>query len=278
MKGLEVLSPGPLTTIQDLGRPGLGALGVGVSGAADRASFRLANRLVANPEGAAGLEITLGGLVVRARGPLTVAVTGAACPGTAVNSVVRLPDGAVLRLGEPGSGLRTYLAVRGGIDVPSVLGSRSTDMLSGIGPDPVRAGAFLPVGPPPRSWPQVDAAPRQDIPTTIVLRVVPGPRDDWFTPDGVAVLCERPYTVSADSNRVGLRLRGAALTRSRAGELPTEGMVPGALQVPPSGQPTLLLVDHPVTGGYPVIGVVVTEDVDLAAQVRPGALISFQLR
>ncbi|GII79553.1 allophanate hydrolase [Sphaerisporangium rufum] len=286
---LEVLATGPLATVQDLGRPGRGALGVGRSGAADRGALRLANRLLANPGDAAALEVTLGGLQVRARGELLVALAGAPCPATVTGpdgrsrvighqSVERLPDGATLRLGVPRHGLRTYLAVRGGLDVPPVLGSRATDVLAGLGPARPEPGSLLPVGPPPRRFPVVDQVPAPGPPSgTPVLAVLPGPRDDWFVPDALRLLCSAAYEVTVDSNRVGIRLRGPELVRARDGELPPEGMVPGALQVPPAGQPTLFLADHPITGGYPVIAVVTARDVDLAAQLRPGQRVRFRL-
>lgn len=282
---LEILAPGPLATLQDLGRPGLAPVGVGRSGAADRRSATLANRLVANPEGAACVEATYGGLAVRARRPLLVAVTGAPCPLTVdgrpapANAPVHLDTGAELRLGVPHSGLRTYLAVRGGIAVPAVLGSRSTDLLSGLGPAPLSAGTVLPVGPPPTAFPCVDLAPVPPVAPPqdreLTLRVVPGPRADWFTEGALAALLTCPYLVGAASDRVGMRLEGPVLDRAVDAELPSEGMVPGALQVPPSGQPTLFLADHPVTGGYPVIAVVVRADVDRAAQARPGQPLRF---
>lgn len=280
---LEVVATGPLTTVQDLGRPGLAALGVGRSGAADTASLRLANRLVGNDEGQAGLEVTFGGLGLRCEGGTTVALTGAPCPMSvdgrqvAPYSVVWVPDGATLRLGAPAAGLRSYLAVRGGVDVPPVLGSRSTDTLAGLGPAPLATGDRIPVGCPRGDLPGVDLAPVR-VPDSgdIWLRVVAGPRADWFTTEAYDGLLASSYEVTADSNRVGMRLAGAALERSRDEELPSEGMVPGALQVPPSGQPTLFLADHPVTGGYPVIAVVVSEDLGLAAQARPGQQIRFR--
>lgn len=281
-RGLEVVAPGPLATIQDLGRPGYASLGVGASGAADRAALRLANRLVSNAEGAAALEATLGGLVVRARGYLTVALAGASGPvtvagrGAATHEVLALRDGALLRLGSPVAGLRTYLAVRGGLAVPPVLGSRATDTLSGIGPSRPAAGDVLPVGVRPDGWPPTDAAPVAPPPAgNLVLRARPGPRDDWFTPAAVDALFREPYEVSPESDRVGMRLHGPALERTRQEELPSEGMVRGALQVPPSGQPTLFLADHPVTGGYPVVAVLADADVDRAAQARPGQHLRF---
>lgn len=279
---LEVVSAGVLSTVQDLGRPGLGALGVGHAGAADLPSLRLANRLLGNPESAAAIEVTFGGLEVLAHGGVSVTLTGAPCPMTVrgghagSSCVVWLPDGASLRLGPPTSGLRSYLAVRGGIAVASRLGSRSTDTLSALGPTPLAPGDRLPVGVAASPPPGVDLAPvRAPEAGEVTLRVVDGPRADWFTPDAHAALLSAAYEVTADSNRVGMRLAGPVLDRSRDDELPSEGMVCGALQVPPSGQPTLFLADHPVTGGYPVIAVVVAADVPRAAQVRPGQRITF---
>ncbi|MFP5335997.1 MAG: biotin-dependent carboxyltransferase family protein, partial [Actinomycetes bacterium] len=270
---------GPLTTVQDAGRPGLGALGVGRSGACDRASHRLANRLVGNPPDAAALEVTLGGLVVRADGDVYVVTTGARCAGSpAHNAPVRLRDGDELRLAPPATGLRTYLAVRGGVAVEEVLGSRSTDVLAGLGPPVVQPGDVLPVGPAPASpLPPVDLAPVPDPPAgDVTVRVLPGPRRDWFSPAAWACLTGQGYVVSSDSNRVGVRLEGEPLDRVRQGELPSEGMVRGALQVPPSGTPVLFLADHPVTGGYPVVAYVVDDDVDRCAQVRPGQVLRFR--
>ncbi|MBE3014983.1 biotin-dependent carboxyltransferase family protein [Microbispora sp. NEAU-D428] len=288
-RALVVLAPGPLTTVQDLGRRRHSHLGVGRSGAADRGALRLANRLLANPENTACLEVTLGGLEVRATGDLLVTLTGAPCPATVTDaegrtrgighaSVERLPDGATLRLGVPSRGLRTYLAVRGGIDVPEVLGSRATDLLSGLGPERPAPGSVLPVGPAPAEFPMADLAPVPEPESgVLMLDVIPGPRHDWFTPGALAALCAEPYEVTPHSDRVGMRLRGPRLERARGGELPSEGMVPGALQVPPSGQPTLFLADHPVTGGYPVIAVVRDHHVDRAAQARPGQHVRFRV-
>jgi biotin-dependent carboxylase-like uncharacterized protein len=277
---LEVLAVGALALVEDLGRPGLAASGVGRSGAADRAALRLANRLVANPEGAAGVEVLLGGLTVRAAGLLTVALAGAAAPadvdGIPVghHSLVTLRRGQVLRLGPPAAGLRTYLAVRGGLDVAPVLGSRSTDTLSGLGPAPLEKGDVLPVGPEPDGLPLVDVAP-VPAPTggPVTLRAVPGPRADWVAdPDE---LRRTSWFASSRSDRIGMRLEGGTLRRSGDEELPSEGMVRGAVQVPPGGQPVVFLADHPVTGGYPVVATVREEDVDRAAQVRPGQTVRF---
>ncbi|NUW42999.1 5-oxoprolinase subunit C family protein [Nonomuraea rhodomycinica] len=289
---IEVLAPGPYATVQDLGRPGLAHLGVPGSGAADADALRLANRLVGNPEGLAGIELTFGGARLAFRAGAWVAVTGAGCPLSAVPLTASgggrwrapaagggvpfwVPAGTELRFGTPAWGLRSYLAVRGGVAVEPVLGSRSTDSLSGLGPEPLRAGTLLPVGPLTGLEPIVaDVAPPRG-PRPAVLRVLPGPRDDWFAPGALAELCAEPYTVSQDSNRVGVRLGGRELARAREGELPSEGMVAGALQVPPSGQPIVFLADHPPTGGYPVIAVLVTADLPVAAQLRPGDRVRF---
>ncbi|WP_264029805.1 urea amidolyase family protein [Cellulosimicrobium sp. SH8] len=280
---LEVVATGPLVLVEDAGRPGLAAVGVGPSGAADRSSHALANRLVGNPGSAATLEVALGGLALRSRGTATVALAGAAVPATVdgtpvgMNAPVRVPDGAVLRLGQAARGLRTYVAVRGGMVPGAVLGSRSRDVLSGLGPAPLHPGDRVPVGPPPSgTWPLVDVAPVRHVPGALrpgeragaLLEVLPAPRDGWFLPGAWQAL-RALRTVSADSDRVALRLDGQAVPR-RAGELPSEGLVRGAVQIPPDGRPVVFLADRPVTGGYPVIGVLREDDVDRAAQLRPG--------
>jgi biotin-dependent carboxylase-like uncharacterized protein len=267
MTRIEVVTPGLLTTVQDRGRPGLAHLGVPPSGAADAVAYELGNRLVGNPDGAAALEATLDGPVLRFDAPTTVALTGATTP--AVRTVEMLDVGRCV------NGVRTYVCVRGGIDVEPVLGSRSTDLLTGLGPAPLRAGDVLRVGPAPSRAAGPGTVPGPALPDTPVLRVVPGPRDDWFAPDALEALCSEPWRVSSSSNRVGIRLEGPALERARHDELLSEGLVTGALQVPPSGQPILLLQDHPTTGGYPVIGVVRSDDVPLAGQLAPGFRVRF---
>ena len=279
---LTVLAPGPLATVQDRGRSGFAAIGVPRSGAADAAAAGLANRLVGNDESAAVLEATAGGLRLRGARTVRVAVTGAPAPVTVDDRAApfgapfTLRPGAVLALGMPPVGLRTYLAVRGGVDVPPVLGSRSTDTLSGLGPAPLAAGDRLPVGTLHADEPFVDVAAVRPPSSAPVLRVLAGPRRDWLTPDAWTALTSREWSVTADSNRVGLRLAGPRLDRAREDELPSEGLVPGAVQVPPDGAPVLFLADHPVTGGYPVLGVVVTADLPAAAQLRPGDSLRFR--
>lgn len=273
---LRVVEAGALTTVQDGGRVGLAYLGVGRSGACDAASYRLANRLLRNDPGTAALEVTLGGLVLRPSADVLVALTGARCPGVPHNAPFPLAAGQPLRLVPPVTGLRTYLAVRGGVDVDPVLGSRSTDVLAGLGPPVLSAGDELPVGVAPRQFPDVDVAPvPEPAGGEVTVRVSAGPRRDWFTDAGWQTLLTAPYEVTTDSNRVGIRLDGPELQRCRTDELPSEGMLPGALQVPPSGRPVLFLADHPLTGGYPVIGYADVDDVHRCAQLRPGQRLRF---
>ncbi len=277
---LTVLTSGPLTTVQDGGRIGQGALGIGRSGACDRESYRLANRLLGNDPGVAVLEVTFGGLALRADDDVVVVTTGARCDGVPChNAATSLAAGEELRLSAPVTGLRTYLAVRGGVDVEPVLGSRSTDVLAGLGPAAVQDGDRLPLGESGAAMPGVDVAPVRDPEgAELVVRVSPGPRRDWFTDDAWSSLVGQSYGVTSDSNRVGLRLEGDPLERARTGELSSEGMVRGALQIPPSGTPVLFLADHPVTGGYPVVAYVVDDDVDRCAQLRPGQTVRLRDR
>ncbi|MFD9814590.1 biotin-dependent carboxyltransferase family protein [Streptomyces sp. NPDC059080] len=276
-----VVRAGALTTVQDLGRPGRAHLGVPLSGALDAPAHRLANRLVGNPEPAATLETTLTGCAVRMRRATTVAVTGAPCPVTVDGrpapwgAPVRVPAGAVLDAGPAARGLRSYVAFGGGVATEPVLGSRATDLLSGLGGDPLTDGAVLPLGaaPPAPAW--ADAVPHPGPPAELLLPYRPGPRDDWFTAHGHRTLATGRFRVSAASNRIGLRTEGPPLERAKNGELPSEGMPLGALQVPPDGLPVLFLHDHPTTGGYPVIGVVPARHLAAAAQAVPGTPIRF---
>lgn len=276
-----VVRAGALTSVQDEGRPGHAHLGVPRSGALDLPASRLANRLVGNPAGAAVLETTLSGCAVRPRRDVTAAVTGAPCPVTvdgrpaAWGAPVRVPAGAVLEAGAAVRGVRSYVAFAGGIAVDPVLGSRSTDLLSGLGPPPLTDGAVVPLGHPAGRHARVDAAPAPGPPAELVLRVLPGPRADWFTPDAFDALARGRYRVSAAGNRIGLRTEGPALERAVHGELPSEGMVWGAVQVPPDGRPVVFLADHPTTGGYPVLGVVAGADLAAAAQAAPGTPLRF---
>ncbi|MCM2579243.1 biotin-dependent carboxyltransferase family protein [Streptomyces meridianus] len=280
-RGIEVVRAGALTTVQDLGRPGHAHLGVTCSGALDRTSHRLANRLAGNPAEAATLETTLNGCAVRVTADVTVAVTGAPCPVTVEGrpapwgAPVRVPAGSVVAAGAATHGVRSYLAFSGGIGIEPVLGSRSTDLLSGLGPEPLADGAALPLGAPsgPPSHSHLVAYPGP--PRSLVLPMLLGPRDDWFTPAALRTLASSSYRVSTASNRIGLRVEGPGLERRGAGELPSEGMAMGAVQVPPDGLPVVFLADHPTTGGYPVIGIVPEEALCAAAQAAPGTALRF---
>ena len=279
--GLRVVRAGRLSTVQDLGRPGQFARGVGVSGAADRGALRLANRLVGNSEDAAGVESLLGGLELEATAHVVVAVTGADAEVTVDGRVVgthttlAVRPGQRLTIGMPRVGLRTYLAVRGGVDVPPVLGSRSYDTLAGLGPLPLTEGDLVPIGPvPDEPVPELDQAPRPSpVETGLVLPLAPGPHRDWF-PDPDALI-RGEWTVSAEADRVGVWLEGPRIAR-RSQEIPTEGMCLGAVEVVPSGRACVFLADHPITGGYPVIGVVPRRHLDALAQARPGQPVTFR--
>jgi biotin-dependent carboxylase-like uncharacterized protein len=281
-RALDIVRAGIRTTIQDLGRPGLAHLGVPRAGALDTAALRLANRLAGNPESAAGLEVTLSGCVLRTRAAVTLAVTGARCTvrvdGRPAEWAVpvAVPAGATVTIGPAAQGVRAYLAVGGGIAVEPVLGSRATDTLSGLGPPPVRDGDVLPVGPVAGEPPGVDLAPYPPPPDVLTVGIRLGPRHDWFTAEALALLSSATYEVSPLTDRVGARLVGPPLARAVSGELPSEGVVLGAVQVPADGQPLIFLADHPTTGGYPVIAVVAPDALSDIAQARPGTPLRFR--
>ncbi|MET9176252.1 biotin-dependent carboxyltransferase family protein [Streptomyces misionensis] len=278
---ITVVRPGALTTVQDAGRPGHAHLGVPRSGALDAPALRLANRLLGNAPDAAALETTMTGCALRPGRAVTVVVGGAPCPVTvdgrpaAWGTPVHVPAGAVLDAGTVTAGLRSYVAVAGGVAVAPVLGSRSTDLLSGLGPEPLRAGDVLPLGDPTGRTALPGAAPWPAPPAELVLPLRPGPRADWFTAAALRTLFSATYRVSPHSNRVGLRTEGPPLERARPGELPSEGMVLGSVQVPPDGRPVVFLNDHPTTGGYPVIGVVTEPALASAAQAPAGTPVRF---
>ncbi|GIJ46313.1 allophanate hydrolase [Virgisporangium aliadipatigenens] len=273
---ITVRRAGALTTVQDLGRPGWAHLGIPAAGAVDPPALALANRLVGNPPEAAGLEITVTGCALRFERAAVVAVTGAVptrVRGGDFGVPFVVPARGLLEIGPAGTGVRTYLAVAGGLDVPPTLGSRATDTLSGLGPAPLRDGDVLPVGPasgePAPVWFSVPAA----VTRPVALRLWPGPRVDWFAAPEAIFAAE--YAVSPRSNRVAARLTGPALERRTGGELASEGLVLGAVQVPAAGEPLVFLADHPTTGGYPVIGVVDPADLPALAQSRPGTPVRF---
>jgi KipI family sensor histidine kinase inhibitor len=292
LPAIEIVATGLQALVQDAGRAGMAGLGLSPSGALDAAAMREANRLVGNPVHAPVLENVLGGLQLRCHGQATVAVTGADAPLTlraadgrawpvSSRQGVALDDGDVLIVGAPTAGVRCYVAVRGGWQVEPVLGSCATDTLAQVGPPALQAGQRLLVGGQPLGAAQAagEACPALPRPGDVVtLDVVLGPRTDWFTPEALQTFAEQEWRVTPQSNRVGMRLEGAQpLVRSRAGELPSEGTVTGAIQVPINGQPVLFLADHPLTGGYPVIGAVASHHLGLAAQIPVGCRVRFNV-
>lgn len=284
MTRLHVELPGASTLVEDLGRPGLAHLGVAASGALDRGALALANRLVGNADGTAALEVLVGGFRARFEGEAWFAVTGAwgrvTLDGRPIPpyAAARARDGSVLELGTAARGIRYVVAVRGGIDVPPVLGSRSRDTLAGLGPEPVAAGQALAIGTEPAaSVPVVDQDVAFPPPQgAVTMSLLPGPRADWFTDAAREALFERPWRVSEQADRIGARLVGPELERRRTGELASEATVPGSMQVAGDGRPTVLLADRPVTGGYPVIAIVSPASLDAMAQVRPGQEVRFR--
>lgn len=266
MNALLVVGAGLASTVQDRGRPGHAHLGVPLAGAVDPALAALVNRLVGNPDDAAVIE-TCGGLTVEAFGAALVATTTeGAARSIAPGGRVHVPAGH--------GRLWHYVAVRGGVVAETVLGSRSTDTLSGLGPPPLADGDRLDIGDDPGT--PVDGAAHAPLrPLATTARITPGPRADWFTPGALDLLTRSEWTL-ATSSRVGVRLTGRAIERVRAGELASEGLVRGAIQVPPDGQPVMMLADHPTTGGYPVLAVVHPEDVAVVAQRSAGDRVRFR--
>jgi len=282
--GIRVVSPGMFTIVEDVGRPGLANQGVGRSGAMDRRSHDLANRLVGNAPDAATLEVLLGGLVFEALEPVWLAITGARGPvriereGAAdrpfdLDLPVQLGAGERTVVGTAQEGMRYYVAARGGFAAIPVLGSRSYDSLAQLGPPPLVAGDVLQLGQAGGEVPAIDSVAPRPVPDR--LRLHRGPRADWFAPTADSALFGTPWVVGSRSNRTGIRLEGPLLERSRADELPSEGTVPGSIQVSSDGVPTILGVDAPVSGGYPVIAVVARQDLDALAQLRPGSAVRF---
>lgn len=262
---LRVHEAGWGTTIQDRGRTGWAHLGVPTAGAVDAGAHDLVNRLVGNEASAATIE-TLGGLVIEAVGPAIVA-------RSADGSRHTLAAGDRLLVEAPADGVWGYLAVRGGVAVEPVLGSRSSDTLSGLGPPPIAAGDLVPVGPDPRSELVAELAPRQ--PRTRQVRLWPGPQSEWFV-DAVAAMTRQRWTVTDDVSRVGARLSAGTFEAVEdVGRMRSIGLVPGAIQVTPSGGPIVMLANHPTTGGYPVIAVVDPDDLAVVAQSGPGSTLRF---
>jgi biotin-dependent carboxylase-like uncharacterized protein len=286
---LRALILGGFCSVQDLGRPGRAHEGIARSGAWDARSASLANRLVGNSDAAPVLEIVMGHATFVATDDHVVALTGAVAPcsldgrSVANDGAVAVPAGSRLEIGLATSGVRLYLAVRGGIAAAPVLGSRSWDTLGRIGPPPIIAGDEVPIGDPSlggAAWFEPVVVPDPSVardPSSIVeVRVVPGPRTDWLGPGGLDVLLREPWNVSPASDRTGVRLDGPAVPR-RSGELVSEAMVPGAIQLPAGGQPIVLGPDCGTTGGYPVVAVVRRRDLDLVGQLRPGRRLRLRM-
>lgn len=290
MKVIEVRAPGMLTTVQDLGREGYGPLGVSASGAADAVSLRIGNRLVGNPEGAAALEMTLlGGTFAFPDGGV-IALAGSDFAATLDDTPVEMwaavpvKPGQTLKCGATKSGARCYLCVQGGIEVKRFLGSASTHLLSGLGGFEGRAlrkGDVLHVASAKQAFrtfrtkkvPErflTQLAPRK------ILRVTPGPQAAWFSAAAQKTFHESAYRVTEEANRMGLRLEGPPIPAGVQGEMVSEGVALGAVQIPAGGKPILLFVEQQTTGGYPKIANVISADFHSLGQLRPRDEIRFE--
>ena len=286
MPSVLIHEAGPQTTVQDLGRRGALRVGIPPSGPMDREAFLLANRLVGNAEDAAGLECTFSGTRIEFADARWVAVTGANMPVTLSGTTMprwasfEVKAGDVLRLGPARLGVRSYLAVSGGIDTPPVLGSRSTYLLGQLGGFEGRAlrnGDCLPLGPPSGGAPaQVRERFIPDYAAEPTVRVVLGPQDDRFTARGIATLFEAPYEMTPQIDRMGVRLRGARIEHARGHDVVSDGVALGGIQVVGDGQPIVLLVDRQSTGGYTKIGTVCSFDIGRLSQVKPGQRLRFR--
>lgn len=289
---VKVLSAPMPALFQDLGRFGQTGQGVSASGALDQSAFKAANRIVGNPLDTPCLELTLGGFSFECHARTVIAVTGAACAVTIKTdrhslqalpyTPISLEPGDVVSFGQPENGMRMYLSVRGGFKVAPVLGSAATDTLAAVGPEAVTAGRSLELRGETKGLSSVSLheSPAFELPAAddiVTLDVVLGPRTDWFTQKGLDTLTRQLWRVTPQSNRVGIRLSGdVAIERKDKAELPSEGTATGAIQIPHSGQPVLFLADHPLTGGYPVIGAVAEYHLDLAGQIPVNAQIRFR--
>ncbi len=298
---IKVIAPGVLTTVQDTGRFGHQAAGIPEAGAMDRASLRLANALAGNSEDAAALELTVFGGTFEFEGDGTIALTGADMRPflngnrMVMNAAVSVQTGDRLELGTAAWGVRAYLAVSGGIDVPVVLGSRSTDLksrLGGLEGRKLRAGDVLESGSADGSLRQTAAEPAKAQGTSwepvlkrlervtaaegaVRIRFLFGPQDAMFGEDAKQTFTESVYTLSTACDRMGCRLEGAAVPSLNGTDILSEGICFGSIQVPANGQPIVMMADHQTTGGYAKIGTVLSEDLPLLAQLGPGKKIRF---
>ncbi len=271
MSHIRVVSPGMLTTVQDLGRFGYAHFGISASGAADPLALRAGNLLVGNAENAPALEMTLAGGAFEFSAPTVISLTGSDfSSGLPLWCAVEVAAGQTVRCGRSRSGARSYLCVRGGIGVPLVMGSASTHLMTGVGGRALRSGDTLAIGDAAVRRPRPAAHPPPMLPDG-PLRATPGPQADWFSEE----LYSAAWRVSEESNRMGLRLRGPAIP-SPAGHMLTEGVSLGAIQVPPDGQPIVLFVEHQTTGGYPKPANVISADFWRLGQLRPRDEVRFQ--
>lgn len=299
---LEIISPGPLATLQDTGRPGRMKYGVPPGGALDREALEIANALVGNSPEDVGIEITIGGFSARALAPATVAFTGAWAPvdidGAPVHpwTALHIEPGRTLNMGSAAWGTRIYLAIAGGIDAPSVLGSASTFIrgnMGGLAGDgrPLRSGDTLyarrqspqaAISPHVHDWAASALmrrtallAPATQRGAAVPLHVVLGPQHDLFTEEGIATFAGSEYTVTPLADRMGARLDGPVVAHSGKADIVSDGMPAGAVQIPGDGKPIIMLADRQTTGGYAKIACVASCDLDIAGQLRPGTRVRF---
>lgn len=290
MATFSVIEPGLITTVQDLGRYGAQRLGIPVSGAMDQQSLILANLLVGNDPSAAGLEATLKGPELLVLQENCIALTGAEASPQLNDrpfptwTATRVRPGDRLSIGQATRGLRLYLSVAGGIDVPQVLGSRSTYLpgrLGGLAGRALQKGDLLAAGSPTRPLDTIESQTVSPdlIPAfsrEVTLRVILGPQDHLFTPEGIATFLNAPYRVTPQADRMGYRLSGPVIRHSRGHDIISDGTAFGSIQVAGDQQPIILLADRQTTGGYPKIATVISVDLPLVAQARPGARVRFQ--
>lgn len=282
---ISVVKPGLFTTVQDLGRYGFAHLGISPAGAADALSLRIANLLVGNDENAPALEMTLLGATLAFEESVTVAITGARCecklgPDTfPANQAVEIPPGSILQCGSTTDGARCYVAIRGGFEVPLVMGSASTDVrgsFGGVEGRRLQKGDMLLVGEPRKMPPRrLRVEVSETLRGTGPVRVTKGAQSDWFNPDMFARFLRTPYLVSEQSDRAGLRLGGEAVSPHKKTQLLSDGIPLGAIQVPHDGQPIILFVDQQTTGGYPKIANVIAADMHRVGQLRPREKVRF---
>ncbi|MCD8338360.1 MAG: biotin-dependent carboxyltransferase family protein [Lachnospiraceae bacterium] len=284
---IRVINPGALTTVQDIGRTGYQALGMPCSGVMDTRAYQAANDLIGNKPGEAVLEFTLFGGIYQIEDDAILALTGAdmtplldgtVCP---MNRPFPVKKGQTLMLGTALSGCRSYLAVSGGIDVPILLGSRSTNLkcaIGGLEGRALRAGDLLPTGISSIIYSDVAdrSSPSRVYPEDLTVRVIGGPQEDLFTEQGLETFYTSTYTVTQESDRMGCRLAGAAIDSKHGTDIVSDAIVFGSIQVTPAGQPIILLADRQTTGGYAKIATVCTADLPALAQMRPGYTVRFQ--